>query len=96
MLSILEKYVYLETRLQFICKKSCLTKYSYNMSNIFQRFLFCYVFLFFDARLSDLSLNQGSFCNQLGACTCPHYTDILQGFSRICPVDAPVSKFIRP
>lgn len=47
MLSILEKYVYLETRLQFICKNSCLTKYSYNMSNIFQRFLFCYVFLFF-------------------------------------------------
>lgn len=47
MLSILEKYVYLETRLQFICKKSCLTKYSYNMSNIFQRFLFCYVFLVF-------------------------------------------------
>lgn len=88
MLSILEKYVYLQTTLPFICKKSTILPSTIITCQTFFRD-FCFVMCFFDARLSALSLNQGSFCNHLGARTCPHHMDVLQGFSRICPVDAP-------
>ena len=57
-----------------MCKEIGLTKYNYNMLNVFQRVLFC-----FRAKLANLFVNQGVLSLSPGASwTYPSYADIAQ------------------